>query len=69
LAFESAVVGAAPDHETVGVWADCGRLGEYVHFVCAEGYSVSIDMPTALHAQTQMTYCDHRFDDRPKRCG
>jgi hypothetical protein len=28
LAFESAVVGAAPDHETVGVWANCGRLGE-----------------------------------------
>jgi DMSO/TMAO reductase YedYZ molybdopterin-dependent catalytic subunit len=33
---------------------------KYVHFVCAEGYSVSIDMPTALHAQTQMTF---RFDD------
>jgi DMSO/TMAO reductase YedYZ molybdopterin-dependent catalytic subunit len=32
---------------------------KYVHFVCAEGYSVSIDMPTALHPQTQMTY---RFD-------
>jgi hypothetical protein len=27
-----------------------------VHFVCAEGYSVSIDMPTALHPQTQMTF-------------
>jgi len=33
---------------------------KYVHFVCAEGYSVSIDMPTALHAQTQMTF---RFND------
>lgn len=33
---------------------------KYVHFVCAEGYSVSIDMPTALHAQTQMTF---KFDD------
>lgn len=32
---------------------------KYVHFVCAEGYSVSIDMPTALHAQTQMTF---KFD-------
>ena len=32
---------------------------KYVHFVCAEGYSVSIDMPTALHPQTQMTF---RFD-------
>ena len=31
----------------------------YVHFVCAEGYSVSIDMPTALHNQTQMTF---KFD-------
>jgi DMSO/TMAO reductase YedYZ molybdopterin-dependent catalytic subunit len=33
---------------------------KYVHFVCAEGYSVSIDMPTALHPQTQMTL---RFAD------
>ena len=32
---------------------------KYVHFACAEGYSVSIDMPTALHAQTQMTF---KFD-------
>jgi DMSO/TMAO reductase YedYZ molybdopterin-dependent catalytic subunit len=31
----------------------------YVHFTCAEGYSSSIDMPTALHPQTQMTL---RFD-------
>ena len=30
-----------------------------MHFACAEGYSVSIDMPTALHAQTQMTF---KFD-------
>ena len=28
----------------------------YVHFACAEGYSVSIDMPTALHPQTQLTF-------------
>src|SRR5262245_21624766 len=28
---------------------------KYVHFACAEGYSSSIDMPTALHPQTQMT--------------
>src|SRR4051794_16713599 len=33
---------------------------KYVHFVCAEGYSTSIDMPTALHPQTQMTF---KFDD------
>src|SRR5262249_3210773 len=32
---------------------------KYVHFACAEGYWVSIDMPTALHAQTQMTF---KFD-------
>jgi DMSO/TMAO reductase YedYZ molybdopterin-dependent catalytic subunit len=32
----------------------------YVHFTCAEGYSSSIDMPTALHPQTQMTF---KFDD------
>ena len=31
------------------------RTAKYVHFVCAEGYSSSIDMPTALHPQTQMT--------------
>jgi DMSO/TMAO reductase YedYZ molybdopterin-dependent catalytic subunit len=34
---------------------------KYVHFACAEGYSVSIDMATALHAQTQMTF---RFDNQ-----
>src|SRR3954470_24292687 len=33
---------------------------KYVHFACQEGYSASIDMPTALHAQTQMTF---RFND------
>jgi DMSO/TMAO reductase YedYZ molybdopterin-dependent catalytic subunit len=33
---------------------------KYVHFACADGYSVSIDMPTALHPQTQMTF---KFDD------
>src|SRR5204863_8848574 len=32
---------------------------KYVHFVCAEGYSTSIDMATALHPQTQMTF---KFD-------
>jgi len=54
----------------IGKWTGA-RLGDflrrvgadltakYVHFVCAEGYSVSIDMPTALHPQTQMTF---RFD-------
>jgi DMSO/TMAO reductase YedYZ molybdopterin-dependent catalytic subunit len=31
------------------------RTAKYVHFACAEGYSSSIDMPTALHPQTQMT--------------
>jgi DMSO/TMAO reductase YedYZ molybdopterin-dependent catalytic subunit len=40
----------------------------YVHFTCSEGYSSSIDMPTALHPQTQMTL---RFDDQvlPARFG
>jgi DMSO/TMAO reductase YedYZ molybdopterin-dependent catalytic subunit len=32
---------------------------KYVWFQCAEGYSNTIDMPTALHPQTQMTF---RFD-------
>jgi DMSO/TMAO reductase YedYZ molybdopterin-dependent catalytic subunit len=41
---------------------------KYVHFACAEGYSVSIDMPTALHPQTQMTF---KFDGQilPARLG
>jgi DMSO/TMAO reductase YedYZ molybdopterin-dependent catalytic subunit len=29
---------------------------KYVWFRCAEGYSTSIDMATALHSQTQMTF-------------
>lgn len=33
---------------------------KYVWFRCAEGYSTTIDMPTALHAQTQMTF---KFDN------
>ncbi len=42
------------------------RLGadtsaSYVWFQCAEGYSNTIDMPTALHPQTQLTF---RFDDK-----
>jgi DMSO/TMAO reductase YedYZ molybdopterin-dependent catalytic subunit len=40
----------------------------YVHFTCPDGYSSSIDMPAALHPQTQMTL---RFDDQvlPARFG
>ena len=40
----------------------------YVHFVCAEGYSTSIDMATALHLQTQMTF---KFDGQilPQKYG
>ena len=34
---------------------------KYVWFRCAEGYHTSIDMPTALHPQTQMTF---KFDDQ-----
>jgi DMSO/TMAO reductase YedYZ molybdopterin-dependent catalytic subunit len=35
---------------------------KYVWFQCAEGYSNTIDMPTALHAQTQLTLkFDHRI--------
>jgi DMSO/TMAO reductase YedYZ molybdopterin-dependent catalytic subunit len=34
---------------------------KYVWFRCAEGYHVQIDMPTALHPQTQMTL---KFDDK-----
>jgi DMSO/TMAO reductase YedYZ molybdopterin-dependent catalytic subunit len=41
---------------------------KYVWFRCAEGYSTSIDMPTALHPQTQMTF---RFDGQilPRKYG
>src|SRR5262245_25775723 len=42
------------------VGADLGA--RYVHFTCAEGYSSSIDMATALQAQTQMTLV---FDGGP----
>ena len=41
---------------------------KYVGFRCADGYSTSIDMPTALHPQTQLTF---RFGDEilPTRYG
>ncbi|MEP7030001.1 MAG: molybdopterin-dependent oxidoreductase [Pseudolabrys sp.] len=32
------------------------RNAKYVWFKCAEGYTNTIDMPTALHPQTQMTF-------------
>jgi DMSO/TMAO reductase YedYZ molybdopterin-dependent catalytic subunit len=32
---------------------------KYIFFKCAEGYTNTIDMPTALHPQTQMTF---KFD-------
>ena len=35
---------------------------KYVWFKCAEGYANTIDMPTALHPQTQMTFkFDHKI--------
>jgi DMSO/TMAO reductase YedYZ molybdopterin-dependent catalytic subunit len=33
---------------------------KYIWFKCAEGYTNTIDMPTALHPQTQMTF---KFDN------
>ena len=41
---------------------------KYVWFQCAEGYSTTIDMPTALHPQTQMTF---KFDNEilPRKFG
>ncbi len=41
---------------------------KYVWFQCAEGYSNTIDMATALHPQTQMTF---KFDDEilPRKYG
>ena len=35
---------------------------KYIWFRCAEGYSNTIDMPTALHPQTQMSF---KFDHKP----
>ena len=46
--------GAPPSDFLRRIGADL--TAKYVHFVCAEGYSTSIDMRTALHAQTQMTF-------------
>jgi DMSO/TMAO reductase YedYZ molybdopterin-dependent catalytic subunit len=51
----------------IGSWTGCPlreflhRIGadtraKYVWFRCAEGYTTTIDMPTALHPQTQMTF-------------
>lgn len=34
---------------------------KWVHFRCAEDYYTSLDMPTALHPQTQMTF---KFDNK-----
>jgi DMSO/TMAO reductase YedYZ molybdopterin-dependent catalytic subunit len=34
---------------------------KYVHFKCAEGYSNTLDMPTLLHPQTQLTL---KYDNR-----
>jgi DMSO/TMAO reductase YedYZ molybdopterin-dependent catalytic subunit len=49
------------------------RLGadtraKYVWFQCADGYSNTIDMPTALHAQTQLSF---KFSDEilPRKYG
>jgi DMSO/TMAO reductase YedYZ molybdopterin-dependent catalytic subunit len=41
---------------------------KYVWFQCAEGYANTIDMPTALHPQTQMTF---KFADEtlPRKYG
>jgi DMSO/TMAO reductase YedYZ molybdopterin-dependent catalytic subunit len=63
----------------IGSWTGA-RLGDflkrvgadtrarYVWFQCAEGYSTTIDMPTALHPQTQMTF---KFADEtlPRKFG
>lgn len=34
---------------------DADLTAQYVGFTCADGYFTSIDMPTALHPQTQLT--------------
>lgn len=44
------------------------KRAKYVWFQCAEGYTTTIDMQTALHPQTQMTF---KFDNQilPKAYG
>jgi DMSO/TMAO reductase YedYZ molybdopterin-dependent catalytic subunit len=44
------------------------KRAKYVWFRCAEGYTTTIDMQTAMHPQTQMTF---KFDDQilPKAYG
>ena len=41
---------------------------KYVYFICAEGYSNTIDMATALHPQTQLSF---KFGDEilPRKYG
>jgi DMSO/TMAO reductase YedYZ molybdopterin-dependent catalytic subunit len=41
---------------------------KYVYFICKEGYTNTIDMPTALHPQTQLSL---KFDNQvlPRRYG
>jgi DMSO/TMAO reductase YedYZ molybdopterin-dependent catalytic subunit len=48
--------------------AGADTRAKYVWFGCAEGYSTSIDMATALHPQTQMTF---KFDGEilPRKYG
>jgi len=47
---------------------DADLTSKYVYFICAEGYANTIDMPTALHPQTQMTF---KFADQilPRKYG
>jgi DMSO/TMAO reductase YedYZ molybdopterin-dependent catalytic subunit len=46
--------GAPLSHFLTLVGAD--RRAKYVQFRCADGYSTSLDMASALHPQTQMTF-------------
>lgn len=47
---------------------DADLTAKYIYFICAESYSNTIDMPTALHPQTQMTF---KFGDEflPRKYG
>ena len=47
---------------------DADTKAKYIWFRCAEGYSNTIDMPTALHPQTQITL---KYDNEilPRRYG
>src|SRR5215470_8684652 len=59
---------ALPQEKQVTRHVCADTRAKYIWFQCAEGYSNTIDMPTALHPQTQMSF---KFADEtlPRKFG